>query len=153
MAWHKLSQHCRHGCLDNAGSARRVEGSNRREFCNGPTFLSPSQGHKRQNQSDPSTPILLRPQSSLSKLAYFDGEPDMYQLPLAISAGQQADAVTAERSDSILTTLTSTSGIAVLHDATTREDFRRIELALIERNATVPLTSIFGSCLIKRARD
>ncbi|WP_348263876.1 maltose alpha-D-glucosyltransferase [Telmatobacter sp. DSM 110680] len=76
------------------------------------------------------------------EITYFDGEPDIYQLPLAISAGQQADAVTAERSDSILTTLTSTSGIAVLHDATVRQDFRRIELALIERSASVPLTSV-----------
>ena len=45
----------------------------------------------------------------------------------------QADAVTAERPDSVLTTLTSSSGIAVLHDATVREDFRHIELTLIER--------------------
>ena len=87
---------------------------------------------------------IVAPAVFFVEIAYFDGEPDLYQLPLAISAGQQADAVTAERSDSILTTLTSTSGIAVLHDATTREDFRRIELALIEQNATVPLTSIFG---------
>ena len=86
---------------------------------------------------------VVAPAIFLVEIRYFDGEPDTYQLPLAISAAQQADAVTAERPDSILTTLTSSSGIAVLHDATAREDFRYIELTLIEQSVTVPLTSIF----------
>ena len=85
---------------------------------------------------------IVSPAIFFLEVAYFEGEPDTYQLPLAISAGRQADTVTAERPDSILTTLTSTSGIAVLHDAAAREDFRRIELMLIERSASVPLTSI-----------
>ncbi len=79
------------------------------------------------------------------EVSYFDGEPDTYQLPLAISTGNQADAVTSERPDSILTTLTSVSGVAVLHDAAAREDFRRMELMMIERNASVPLTSMLLS--------
>ena len=78
------------------------------------------------------------------EVSYFEGEPDIYQLPLAISTGNRADAVTAEHPDSVLTTLTSTSGIAVLHDATADEDFRGMELLLIERNASVPLTSVYA---------
>ncbi|MGA9585304.1 MAG: maltose alpha-D-glucosyltransferase [Terracidiphilus sp.] len=75
---------------------------------------------------------------------YFEGQPDIYQLPLAISTGNRADAVTAEHPDSVLTALTSTSGIAVLHDATADEDFRGMELLQIERNASVPLTSVYA---------
>ena len=100
----------------------------------------------KQGTTRPSRSIdteVVAPAIFLVEIAYFDGEPDTYQLPLAISAGQQADAVTTERPDSILTTVTSTSGIAVLHDATALEDFRQIELRLIEKNTTIPLTSIF----------
>jgi len=57
--------------------------------------------------------------------------------------------VTAERPDSVLTALTSSSGVAVLHDATAREDFRRMELTLVERNALVPLTSMLVSGLMR----
>jgi maltose alpha-D-glucosyltransferase/alpha-amylase len=79
------------------------------------------------------------------EVSYFNGEPDIYQLPLAISSGNQADAVTSEHPDSILTTLTSTYGVAVLHDATAREDFRKMELMLIERNASLSLTNMLVS--------
>ncbi len=95
-----------------------------------------------QRTAEPSESALESPAIFFVEVRYFDGEPDNYQLPLVISAGNQADAVTAERPDSVLTALTSASGIAVLHDATAREDFRRMELMLIERSASVPLTSI-----------
>jgi maltose alpha-D-glucosyltransferase/alpha-amylase len=92
--------------------------------------------------AEPSESALVSPGIFFVEVSYFEGEPDIYQLPLAISTGNRADAVTAERPDSVLTTLTSKSGIAVLHDATAREDFRRMELMLIERSASVPLTSV-----------
>ena len=75
-------------------------------------------------------------------MTYFEGAADLYQIPLAMSIGSQADAITGERPDSVLTILASSSGPAVLHDATVREDFRQIELKLIERNSTVPLARI-----------
>ena len=53
--------------------------------------------------------------------------------------GSQADEVTTSRPDSVLTTLASASGIAILHDATAREDFRQLELKLIEHSESVPL--------------
>jgi maltose alpha-D-glucosyltransferase/alpha-amylase len=73
------------------------------------------------------------------QVTYFEGEPDTYQIPLAIYVGNQADAIISERPESILTTLTSSNGSAVLHDATVREDFRQIELKLIERSFTLPV--------------
>ena len=76
------------------------------------------------------------------EVTYSEGAPDSYQIPVAISTGNQADAITSESPDSVLTTLSSTSGTAVLHDATAREDFCQIELSLIRLNSSVPLTSI-----------
>ena len=71
---------------------------------------------------EPSEAALSSPAIFFVEVSYFDGAPDTYQLPLAISTGNRADAVTAEHPDSILTALTSSSGVAVLHDAT---DLRR----------------------------
>jgi maltose alpha-D-glucosyltransferase/alpha-amylase len=96
------------------------------------------------SEAPPSSPAIF-----FVEVTYFDGVPDTYQLPLAISTGNRADAVTAERPDSVLTALTSSSGVAVLHDATAREDFRRMELTLVERNALVPLTSMLVSGLMR----
>jgi maltose alpha-D-glucosyltransferase / alpha-amylase len=76
------------------------------------------------------------------QVTYFEGEPDTYQIPLAIDVGYQADAIISERPEIILTTLTSSNGSAVLHDATVREDFRQIELKLIERSFTLPVKCI-----------
>jgi maltose alpha-D-glucosyltransferase/alpha-amylase len=85
---------------------------------------------------------LVSPAIFFVDVTYFEGAADSYQVPLAISTGSQADAITAERPDSVLTILTSTSGTAILHDATVREDFRQMELKLIERSSTVPLARI-----------
>ncbi|MGC1422444.1 MAG: maltose alpha-D-glucosyltransferase, partial [Terracidiphilus sp.] len=86
---------------------------------------------------------LISPAIFFVEVTYFEGKADTYQLPLAISRGKQADAVSAEHPESILRTMASTSGIAILHDATACEDFRRLELMLIEQSASVPLTSVF----------
>ncbi len=76
------------------------------------------------------------------QVTYFEGEPDTYQIPVAISVGDQADAIIGERPESILTTFASSNGPAVLHDATVREDFRQIELKLIERSFTLPVKCV-----------
>jgi maltose alpha-D-glucosyltransferase / alpha-amylase len=73
------------------------------------------------------------------QVTYFEGEPDTYQIPVAISVGAQADAIIGEHPASIFTTLASSNGPTVLHDATAREDFRQIELKLIERSFTLPV--------------
>ena len=85
---------------------------------------------------------LVSPAILFAEVTYFEGEPDVYQIPVAISGGSQADTIVAERPDSVLTTLASSSGTAVLHDATVHEGFRQTELKLIECDATVPLACI-----------
>ena len=72
---------------------------------------------------------------------YGDGSCDVYQAPLAFSAGADADELTANHAQSIIAMLPSPAGSGVLHDATVREDFRQGLLTLIERNATLALSS------------
>jgi maltose alpha-D-glucosyltransferase/alpha-amylase len=57
---------------------------------------------------------------------------DTYQLPLALSTGADADAIRANSPASILATLNTANGPAILHDATAREDVRQALLTLIE---------------------
>jgi maltose alpha-D-glucosyltransferase / alpha-amylase len=86
----------------------------------------------------------IPPAVFIAEVSYFEGEADVYQVPLAISLGNQADEVSANNSDIVLTTLASTSGIAILHDAIAREDFRQLELALIEHHGSIPLTQVIS---------
>jgi maltose alpha-D-glucosyltransferase/alpha-amylase len=86
-------------------------------------------------------------------VAYTDGPADTYQIPLALSVGAAADDLAANRPQSILATLPMTSGMAVLHDATMREDFRRGLLALIERNAVLTLSNGRSSSQMESATD
>jgi maltose alpha-D-glucosyltransferase/alpha-amylase len=73
-------------------------------------------------------------------LRYTEGEPDTYQIPLAISAGRDLEAIMANSPNSVVTTITTPSGPAILHDATTREDFRQALLKAIEDNQTLDLS-------------
>ena len=75
------------------------------------------------------------------EVAFFDGEPSVYQVPLTLSTGADADEISAKFADSIVTTITSTSGLAVLHDAMVREEFRQTLLSMIERNMTFVTSS------------
>jgi maltose alpha-D-glucosyltransferase/alpha-amylase len=58
--------------------------------------------------------------------------PDVYQLPLALTTGSEADAVRAAAPASILASITTADGPAILHDAAAREDVRQALLTLIE---------------------
>ncbi len=71
------------------------------------------------------------------KLTYADDAVDLYQLPLAISTGEQADAIRASAPGSILANLSAGGTSAVLHDATAREDLRQALLGIIDSNASV----------------
>jgi maltose alpha-D-glucosyltransferase/alpha-amylase len=72
---------------------------------------------------------------------YGNNSRDIYQAPIAFSAGADADGLTANHPQSIIAMLPSPAGSGVLHDATVREDFRQGLLTLIERNATLPLST------------
>ena len=72
------------------------------------------------------------------EIAYEEGESDTYQLPLALSSGRDLEAIAAASPRSIVATLSTPAGPAVLHDATIREDFRQTLLKLIEDQAQLP---------------
>ncbi len=72
---------------------------------------------------------------------FFDGEPSVYQVPLTLSTGSDADEISTKYADSIVTTVTSSSGLAVLHDAFVLEDFREALLAMIEHNISLAPSS------------
>jgi len=92
--------------------------------------------------SDPDAENSFPPALVFVEIAYADGPADVYQLPLALSTGVDADRITADHPVSILGTVTTGAGSGVLHDAVAREDFRRALLTLIERNSTLPISSI-----------
>jgi maltose alpha-D-glucosyltransferase/alpha-amylase len=63
---------------------------------------------------------------------------DTYQLPLALTTGTDAEAIRTAAPASILASLTTPKGPAILHDALAREDVRQALFALIEGNAILP---------------
>ena len=75
------------------------------------------------------------------EIHYDSGPSDLYQLPLAISVGNEGAEVATYHPSSVIATFNASSGAAVVHDATILEDTRQRLLALIERNATLPLSA------------
>ncbi len=71
--------------------------------------------------------------------------PDLYQLPLALTSGPEADAVRSGAPASILASLTTVDGPAILHDATGREDVRQALLRLIETGDRLAASSANSS--------
>jgi maltose alpha-D-glucosyltransferase/alpha-amylase len=69
------------------------------------------------------------------EIAYADAAdgapPDTYQLPLALTSGTDADSIRASAPASILASLNTANGPAILHDATAREDVRQALLSII----------------------
>ena len=86
-------------------------------------------------------PALFPPALFYVEIGYATGPSDIYQLPLAFSTALDAEELTLSNPQRILATLPTPTGPGVLHDATTREDFRQSLLTLIERNATLELST------------
>jgi maltose alpha-D-glucosyltransferase / alpha-amylase len=63
---------------------------------------------------------------------------DIYQLPLTISTGEEVENIRIANPGSIIATLTTPTGPAILHDAVAREDLRQSLLHLIEHISEVP---------------
>jgi len=72
------------------------------------------------------------------QLTYDDGSTNVYQLPLTITTGEAAETIRASDPGSILATVTTSSGHAILHDAVAREDVRQAILEFIEANVQLP---------------
>jgi maltose alpha-D-glucosyltransferase / alpha-amylase len=78
-------------------------------------------------------------------VSYFDGQPDVYQIPLAISTGVDLDEIAATRPESVIAKLTTAAGPAILHDAFARDDFREQLLRMIAINVTLPVSEDGGA--------
>jgi maltose alpha-D-glucosyltransferase/alpha-amylase len=72
------------------------------------------------------------------QLIYEDDSTNTYQLPLAITTGDAAEAIRATEAASIVATVTTPAGPSILHDALAREDVRQAILDLIEGNCEFP---------------
>ena len=71
------------------------------------------------------------------KLIYDDDSTNIYQLPLGVSTGDDADSIRVSDPSNIIAQVTTPLGLAILHDAFVREDWRHILLNLIETSGTL----------------
>ena len=78
------------------------------------------------------------------EVGYADGTSDVYDIPLAFSSGTESSEAIAGHPESIVATLNSVSGPAVLYDATANHDFHQELLRLIEHNTTLALANGHG---------
>jgi maltose alpha-D-glucosyltransferase / alpha-amylase len=72
------------------------------------------------------------------QLTHDDDSTSVYQLPLTITTGEAAEAIRASDPASVVATVSTSSGPAILHDAVAREDVRQAILQIIEANAHLP---------------
>jgi maltose alpha-D-glucosyltransferase/alpha-amylase len=72
---------------------------------------------------------------------YTSGASDLYQLPLAVSRGTEADDAVTHLTQSVVMTFSASAGTVVLQDATSREEMRQALLSLIEKNATLAMST------------
>jgi maltose alpha-D-glucosyltransferase/alpha-amylase len=75
------------------------------------------------------------------QIDYGDSSCDVYQFPIAFSTAEAAEKIRADRPIAIISTLATPMGDGLLHDGTIREDLRQALLLLIERNATLELST------------
>ena len=83
----------------------------------------------------------LGPALFFVEVRYSDGEPELYQLPLALSPGEEAEVLGALGA---IATIITPEGTAVLHDGTASGEFRRGLLGLIEGEAELGLRRAAG---------
>jgi maltose alpha-D-glucosyltransferase/alpha-amylase len=74
------------------------------------------------------------------EVSYTEGPADTYQLPLALSPDGDAETIRSASPASVLATITTSGGPAVLYDAVANEDFRQALLSLIETGNRLPAT-------------
>jgi maltose alpha-D-glucosyltransferase/alpha-amylase len=86
-------------------------------------------------------------------IRYSEGDPDTYQIPLALSTGREAEGIQANAPNSVLTTLTTSAGQAILHDAVIREDFRQSLLKIIEDDRKLALSQPPSAPLVEDLAD
>jgi len=80
-----------------------------------------------------------------AEIDYASGPSERYQLPLAIGLASEGMSIAADYPQSVIASFDTSSGTAVLHDATVREDVRQSLLRLIEQNATLSFSAWAGA--------
>jgi maltose alpha-D-glucosyltransferase/alpha-amylase len=83
------------------------------------------------------------------QITYDDNSTNIYQLPLTITTGEASETIRASDPASILATVTTSTGPAILHDALAREDVRQAILQLIE--TTAQLSTRNGTLIAHRS--
>jgi maltose alpha-D-glucosyltransferase / alpha-amylase len=94
----------------------------------------------------------LAPALLFVEIEYAGNPCEIYQLPLSIALGPEAESLSADHLPSILATFNASAGSAVLYDATIHEDFRQSILRLLEDGGTLRL-SPNGSKTMAPERD
>ncbi len=90
-----------------------------------------------RSNSDPPEPATIPSALFFFEVTYFDGSSDVYQIPLAASAGVALDEIAALQPESIVAKLTINAGPAILHDATVSEEFHHTLLSLVASDSTL----------------
>jgi len=84
----------------------------------------------------------------LLEVTYAEDPPDQYQLPLALSHGQEAESIRAAVPGAVLGSLMTGDGSAILHDAVYQEDFRQALLNLIASEAQITASQVSGDAVV-----
>jgi maltose alpha-D-glucosyltransferase / alpha-amylase len=92
-----------------------------------------------RSQNDPPEPTTIPAALFFFDVTYFDGSPDVYEIPLAVSTGAALDEIATHQPESIIARLATARGPAILHDATVGEEFHHELLRLIASDATLPI--------------
>ncbi|MES2394252.1 MAG: maltose alpha-D-glucosyltransferase, partial [Acidobacteriota bacterium] len=74
---------------------------------------------------------------ALVEVSYSEGPPELYQLPLALASGEEAEQLRTQSPNAIVTTIDTASPPALLYDASASEAFRGALLQLITSSAEV----------------
>ena len=68
------------------------------------------------------------------ELTYDDGSRNLYQFPLAVTVGTDAESIHASDPDNIIAQVSTVQGLAILHEAVLRDDVRHAFLNMVEIN-------------------
>jgi maltose alpha-D-glucosyltransferase/alpha-amylase len=101
--------------------------------------LAPDAKAAARSTNDTTEPATVPSALFFFDVTFFNGPPDAYQVPLAVSTGAALDEIAAHQPESIIARLTTIAGPAILHDATVSEEFQHELLSLIASEATLPI--------------
>ena len=116
--------------------SRKIEGARVIEWAELPTKV-PDATDGTPRDCEPSFAAVF-----FVEVAYSDGPVDIYQVPLAFSTGAEAEELLVNQPRHVLVTFPTAGGPVALHDATVRETFRKLMLALIQRNGALALSLV-----------